>query len=285
MSLKFTILGSGGWMGIPRLGGESRVDKIAFNNPDGKNSRTRPEFQVETSEGSYFLEMGPDLRLQCITHNLKTAQGFFLSHIHSDHSAGIGEVHGYTKFRHRNSKFRVYCSLVSNLLLKLIASAMPLERTVLKPFETVRLCGTEVTPFPVYHMRNWDNNLVSKFFKNKNCFGYQIKHNGKKLSYLSDYYEIPEESKQLIRGSNIVIADGTYLFNESKDLIENGFFKTMNDDLDHLHGDDIINYVSRFDAEKVIYFSIQHPYLTHNELNDRLPNGHEISYDGMKIEL
>ena len=80
------------------------------------------------------------------------------------------------------------------------------------------------------------------------------------------------------------ISDGTYLFEEiwpDKDLQN---LTREEKDPDHLHGEEIMRFVSDLHAKKVVYHSISHlPGLTHNKLQEQLPKGQFIGFDGMDI--
>ena len=139
-----------------------------------------------------------------------------------------------------------------------------------------------ITPFPVYHMHSQDDGKDSSMLQN--VFGFLLEHNNTKVAYLADYYKIPEESLDLIKDVNAVIADGTYLFEEKwpkKDLQN---MTREEKDPDHLHGDAITTFAKSLRVNKVVYHSISHlPGLTHDKLQSLLPDNQFIGFDGMEI--
>mgnify|MGYP000178304101 CR=1 FL=1 len=117
-----------------------------------------------------------------------------------------------------------------------------------------------------------------------NTFGYILNTNGKKAVYLADYYNLPNKSLELVKNSDIVIADGTCLFEE---LFPNKSEQNnVKSDPDHLHGKQIIEFASNLNAKKVIFHSISHlTEKSHEELQKLLPKNMYISYDGMELNL
>lgn len=91
--MKTTLLGSGGWEGIPAPFCLCRVCAKAAQDPFGKEARTRPGLLIETAEGAFMLEVGPDIRVQSTRFGLPPIKHFFVSHWHFDHLYGLLELH------------------------------------------------------------------------------------------------------------------------------------------------------------------------------------------------
>lgn len=279
LNMKIKIIGSGGWEGIPAPFCSCRVCKLA-KNPESKNSRTRPEILVETEKGKFLIEVSPDIRLQSSRFNLKNIEHFLISHWHFDHMYGLLELHAWSKFI-VNGKIKLYCSEKTKQWLDKNFAHIPKEIIVLKPFESFELLGIEITPFPVYHMHSQDEEIQEN--KLNNTFGFVLENNKKKISYFADYYKIPKKSLELIRNSDLVIADGTLLFEElfPKKPKQVGA-KT---DPDHLHGNQILNFLKELNCKNVVFHSITHlTEKTHEELQKLLPKNMLISFDGMEFD-
>ena len=158
---------------------------------------------------------------------------------------------------------------------------IPKEIIVLKPFKQFDLFGVKITPFLLYHIYWQDKDLKENELNN--TFGYVLEKNGKKIVYLADYYKLPDKSMELIKYSDVVIADGTYLFEEkfTHKSEQNG----LKFDSDHLHGKQILEFVTSLNAKKVIFHSISHlTEKSHEELQELLPKNMFVSYDGMEIK-
>ncbi len=278
---KIKIVGSGGWEGIPAPFCNCRVCRIAKEDPNCKNNRTRPEILVESEEGHFLIEISPDIRIQSTRFNINNTKHFLISHWHFDHMYGLLELHAWSEFR-MGDRIKLYCSYNTKEWLEKYFSHIPKEIIVLKQFQKFELYGIEITPLPVYHMFYQDKDLKEE--KLENTFGFLLEKDRKKVVYLSDYFKIPKKTIELIKGSDLVIMDGTYLFEEEfPDRLEQ---RSLREDPDHLHGKEILALAESLNCKKVVFHSITHlSEKTHEELEKMLPNNMFISFDGMEINI
>ena len=88
MSIKFTILGCGSSMGVPR------ADGFWGNcNPlEKKNNRTRCSALISNKNCSILLDTSPDLRTQLLREKVKNVDKVFYSHGHADQTHGINDL-------------------------------------------------------------------------------------------------------------------------------------------------------------------------------------------------
>jgi phosphoribosyl 1,2-cyclic phosphate phosphodiesterase len=280
MFMRVKILGSGGWEGIPAPFCNCRVCESA-KDPKSKDNRTRPSIAVETDKGKFLIEISPDIRMQSAKCDLSGVNDFLVSHWHFDHMYGLMELHAWAKFV-ANEKARIYCSEKTKEWLDKNFAHIPKEIIVVRPFMPFDLFGVKITPIPVYHMLARDTNISAD--KLSNTFGYVLELGGKRIVYLPDYYKIPKESLELVKGSDAVILDGTYLFEELfPDKPEQNGEKS---DPDHLHGKQVLNFAKSLKAKNTVFHSITHlSEKRHDELQKLLPNGMLISYDGMELDV
>ncbi len=93
MTLKFTILGCGSSMGVPRAAlGWGDCDP---NEP--KNRRRRCALLVERAQGEgkvtrVLVDAGPDLREQLIDAEVDWIDGVLITHEHADHTHGLDDL-------------------------------------------------------------------------------------------------------------------------------------------------------------------------------------------------
>lgn len=278
--MKIKILGSGAWEGIPVPFCKCKICESAKKS-NSKNNRTRPEILIETDKGQFLIEISPDIRLQSTKFNLPNINNFLISHWHFDHMYGLLEIDAWIEFV-LGQKPKLFCSQKTKEWLDQSFGHISKQVIVVKPFEKFDLFGIKITPIPVYHMSRQDNN--TKENELENTYGFLLEKNGKKAVYLADYYKLPKKSLELIKKSDIIIADGTYLFEESfPDKPEQDNLKN---DPDHLHGKQILDFVGGLNAKKIIFHSISHlTEKSHEELQKLLPKNMFISYDGMELKL
>src|SRR5208283_5636991 len=106
MSLKFTILGCGSSMGVPRVAlGWGSCDP---SNP--KNRRRRCALLVERSDAKgrtrVLVDCTPDLREQLLEAEVDWLDGVFITHEHADHIHGIDDLRPL--FVHKRRRVTVY---------------------------------------------------------------------------------------------------------------------------------------------------------------------------------
>lgn len=93
MSLRFTILGCGSSMGVPRVAlGWGDCDP---NEP--KNRRRRCALLVERVQGPgqvtrLLVDAGPDIREQLLEANVDWVDGVLITHEHADHTHGLDDL-------------------------------------------------------------------------------------------------------------------------------------------------------------------------------------------------
>lgn len=85
---KVVIMGSGAAPGVPSL-------SYGFGdcNPDNpKNIRLRSGTYYELNNTKFLIDTSPDLRTQLITHNIRSIDAVFYTHVHADHLHGIDDL-------------------------------------------------------------------------------------------------------------------------------------------------------------------------------------------------
>ena len=96
MTNKFTILGSGSSLGVPRIDGN-----FGKCNPiDQKNYRTRCCAHLKFNKISILIDTSPDLRFQLIRNKIKDLDCVLYTHAHADQTHGINDLRAfYIKYR------------------------------------------------------------------------------------------------------------------------------------------------------------------------------------------
>ena len=88
MTIKFTILGCGSSIGVPRIDGY-------FGNCDSKeikNYRTRCSAVIRTNDKNILIDTSPDLRTQLLKNKIKNIDCVFYTHMHADQTHGINDL-------------------------------------------------------------------------------------------------------------------------------------------------------------------------------------------------
>ena len=88
MSIKFTILGCGSSLGIPRIDGY-------YGNCDPmnkKNIRSRCSALISSKNLNILIDTSPDLKSQLLKNKIKNIDTVFYTHSHADQTHGINEL-------------------------------------------------------------------------------------------------------------------------------------------------------------------------------------------------
>ena len=112
MKIKFTILGCGSSIGIPRIDGY-------FGNCDPKikkNYRTRCSALISTDKFNFLIDSSPDIKQQLIKSKIKNIDKVFYTHMHADQTHGINELRVF--YLKNKKKINVYADKHTYLYLK-----------------------------------------------------------------------------------------------------------------------------------------------------------------------
>ena len=88
MKIKFTILGCGSSLGVPRIDGN-------FGNCDPKikkNYRTRCSALISFNNYNILIDTSPDIKYQLLKNKVKNINKIFYTHMHGDQTHGINEI-------------------------------------------------------------------------------------------------------------------------------------------------------------------------------------------------
>tara|TARA_Y100000590_G_scaffold342942_1_gene391719 strand:- start:2540 stop:3313 length:774 start_codon:yes stop_codon:yes gene_type:complete len=112
MKAKFTILGCGSSLGVPRADG-------FWGNCDykeKKNYRTRCSAFIKSDAGNILIDTSPDLRVQLIKNNIKKIDHVLYTHMHGDQVHGINDLRVFSlKLK---KKIPVYADIETRKYLK-----------------------------------------------------------------------------------------------------------------------------------------------------------------------
>ena len=107
MKNKFTILGSGSSLGVPRIDGN--FGKCDPNNPKNERSRCCAHFNFYNL--NILIDASPDIRSQLITNKIKDVNLVFFSHAHADQCHGINDLRAF--FIKYKKRLNVYADKVT----------------------------------------------------------------------------------------------------------------------------------------------------------------------------
>lgn len=250
------LLGTGTSHGVPIIGCHCAV----CCSTDPRNNRTRTGVAVDTGAGTFLIDTPPELRIQLLRERIDVAHAVIYTHSHADHLFGLDDLRlfGYRL----NQAIPLYCEEIVEKQIRAAFSyafaphdpglhygAIPqleLRRIGLESFE---LLGVRVTPIRLMHGR-------------LPVLGYRVGD----VAFCTDVSYIPDESWPLLEGLDVLIIDA--LRDEPHET--------------HFGIPQALAAIERVKPRQAYLTHVSH-YLDYSETNARLPNGVELSYDGLRI--
>ncbi|MEX0716951.1 MAG: MBL fold metallo-hydrolase [Planctomycetaceae bacterium] len=253
-----TLLGTGTSVGIPVVGCRCPI----CTSDDPRNHRTRTGVLVSAPGGDFLIDTPPELRLQLLRENVELIHAVVYTHSHADHIYGLDDLRIFG-FRLGRS-IPLFCEeAVETMLRKAFSYAFePLdpeahhfavpklhfERIGLEPFE---LLGLTIRPLRLEHGK-------------LPVLGFRIDD----VAFCTDCSGIPEESWPLLEGLDTLVIDA------------------LRDDPHPTHFSlgQALEVVERVRPRRTYFTHVSHQ-LDYAATNARLPDGVELSYDGLRIPL
>jgi len=116
MTTKFTILGSGSSLGIPRIDGYFGKCNAKIK----RNYRSRCSALIKSDNLNILIDTSPDLKSQLLENKIKNIDKVFYTHMHGDQTHGINELRVF--YLKNKKKLDVFANKeTSNYLLKSFA--------------------------------------------------------------------------------------------------------------------------------------------------------------------
>ena len=257
MSIKFTILGSGSSMGVPRADGYS--GNCDLNNK--KNFRSRCSALIKFNNQNILIDTSPDLRQQLLKNKVKSIEKVFYTHLHADQTHGINDLRPF--FLITKKQIPVFADSITSKYLK----------------STFNYCFKSSYGYPsTLKLNRLKKKHIFKDKKNKITIEAIPSEHGniesicylinKKLAYASDISLFYEKDYKKLKNLNFLIIDCLWYRKHSA----------------HFNLDQVLNLVKLLTPKKTILTNM-HSDLDYGQLKKNLPKNIEPGYDGMTINL
>jgi phosphoribosyl 1,2-cyclic phosphate phosphodiesterase len=253
---RVTMLGTGTSHGVPMIG----CNCATCRSTDSRDKRLRPSIYIDVPERARILiDTATDLRQQVLRHGITHVDAVLFTHAHADHILGLDDLRSFNTLqgtpipcyanREAWDGIRRQFSYVFEGPLQ-VGGGVPQLATqeITGPFF---IRGIKVVPVPLWHGK-----LPVLGFR----FG--------NFAYLTDCNRITDESLSLVECVEILVLDA--LRDEPHET--------------HFTVGEAVTMVQRI-APRHAYFTHMTHDLPHAKTNARLPEGVELAYDGLVLDI
>ena len=255
MKIKFTLLGCGYSMGVPRIDGY-------FGDCDPrekKNFRTRCSAAISFQNKNFLIDTSPDIKYQLLQNKIRNVDGVFYTHSHADQTHGINDLRVF--FLKNMKRIPVYADKSTRSYL-------------IKNFKYCFIKNSEYPP--ILKMNNLKK--VNKIKGNKNiislesvkvehgkidCIAYII---NKKIGYASDISKIYKKDLKKFYNLKFFVVDCL----------------RYKKHYSHFNFDEVVELVKKIKPKLTILTNLN-TEMDYLKLKKKLPKNIVPGYDGMQL--
>jgi len=226
---------------------------------DKKDNRLRSSILIESATTKLTIDATPDFRYQMLRAQVKQLDAVVFTHPHKDHVAGLDDVKAFNFFS--GKPMQVFANeMTQEVIIREFPYAFADTRYPGVPEIKLNTIASEsfvvgdipITPVQVWHMK-----MPVLGFR----FG--------KFTYITDANRVDESEKEKIKGSEIIVL--------------NALRKEKH--ISHFNLDEAIQLVNELKIPHAYFTHISHQLGLHAVINDSLPKGIQLAYDGMQISI
>ena len=250
--MKIRFLGTGTSTGNPEIGCRCEVCK----SKNTKDHRLRSSVLIDVDDKRILIDCGPDFRQQVMNINFKKLHGILITHDHYDHVGGLDDLRPFNRF----GNIEVYAGKSTENTLK---------SRYYYCFQEVKYPGVpcfslnivDDSPFYIEGVHITPVNLMHHQLP---ILGYRIGN----LAYLTDLKYIPEEEFEKLKGIDTLIINALRIETH----------------ISHQTLDEALINIQRIAPKKAYLIHMSHHVGLHDTVENILPEGVHLAYDGLEIE-
>lgn len=249
-----TFLGTGTSQGVPVIG----CDCPVCCSLDFRDQRFRASIRVEVDDQSIVVDTGPDFRMQMLRERIRKLDAVLFTHEHKDHTAGLDDVRSFNFLQKRDMPIYGRNTVIENIRNE-YHYAFAEKRYPGVPSITTndidgpfKVGGVEITPIDVLHYK-------------LPVHGYRIWD----FVYITDAKTIEESEIDKIRGCEVLVLNALQ----------------REPHISHFTLQEALEFIKLIKPKQAYLTHLSHKMGKHKDLEEELPEGVSVAYDGLKISI
>ena len=256
-----TFLGTGTSQGVPVIGCRCEVCCSA----DSRDNRLRTSAMVECDDCRIVIDAGPDFRQQMLRTGVRRIDAILLTHEHKDHTGGLDDVRAFNFVDYPKAIYPVDIFATRRTAECIrkdfdYAFAQNKYRGVpemrlheFEPSEPFRVKDVEIIPIQGKHSERFE------------ITGFRIGN----VAYMTDFKELLPGEIEKIRGVDTLVVNALR-------------FEPHHS---HFNVEEATALIEQVKPRRAYLTHMSHRIGLYAQTNTQLPEGVELAYDGLKIEI
>jgi phosphoribosyl 1,2-cyclic phosphate phosphodiesterase len=215
---------------------------------------------IEVDGTSIVIDTGPDFRYQMLRNKVKKLDAVLFTHSHKDHIAGLDDVRAYNYFQQKaidvyatgdtqDALRREYAYIFENSDYPGIPK---IKLNTIAGEQPFYVNGVEVIPVKLLHYK-------------MEVLGFRIRD----FTYITDANFIDPKEIEKLKGSKVIVLNAL----------------RQQQHVSHYTLDEAVEVAKTVGAEQTYFTHISHQMGLHDEINSKLPQGMELAFDCLTVEL
>lgn len=258
--MRLTFLGTGTSQGVPTIGCRCEVCR----STDPRDARLRTSAMVEVGDVRMVIDAGPDFRYQMLRTGVRHIDAILLTHEHKDHTGGIDDVRAFNfvdfPVIHRVD---IYATARTAACVRKdfdyafaedkYRGVPEIELHEFDPSKPFEVKGVEIVPIRGQHSDRFE------------VTGYRIG----RLAYLTDFKQIEESEIEKLQGVEVLVVNAL----------------RWREHVSHFTVEEALQLIERVKPHRAYLTHMSHDIGLHAHSAERLPQGVELAYDTLTIEI
>ncbi len=264
--MKLTILGSGTSQGVPTIGCQCEVCR----STDPRDKRLRSSAMVEWEGMRVVIDAGPDFRYQMLRENVRNIDAILLTHSHKDHTGGIDDTRAFN--------FVDYPKIHRMQLYATANTMRAVRKDYDYAFATNKYIGAP--EIDIIEFESGDRIKVSNEEQTKSIYVDTIRGFHAKgfditgfrfgdIAYLTDFKSIETPEIARLRGVKVLVVNAL----------------RWQEHYSHFNVNEALALIREVAPERAYLTHSSHDIGLYADINPTLPDGVELAYDGLVIEI